>query len=239
MALRQAARAAAVGAGPLAVKRDADHGPALRMEGQDLQLDRQVDLTHIDAGRHSEDHRSEIQNARDPRRHDALADCLGSGSRHRYHPDRHAVPGYHRLELVGVPDHLRRDLSAHDKWICVEEGGDAEAPRGEAAVVGQRMAQVAGADDDDGPVLGEPELPRDLVHQVLNVIPDTAGSVRSQVRQVLAQLRRVHPCSGRELLARHGGNAAISQRIQCSKVNRQPVNRCLRDAAMAVLCRRH
>jgi hypothetical protein len=37
----------------------------LRVEGKDLQLDRQIDLTHIDARWHVENHRGEVEYARD------------------------------------------------------------------------------------------------------------------------------------------------------------------------------
>src|SRR5260221_10656999 len=96
------------------------------------------------------------------------------------------------------------------------------------------MAEIARADNDQGPVLGEPELPGDLVHQVVDVIADTAGSVRAQVRQVLAQLGGVHPRRDGELLARDGGYAAFGQRIQGPEVDREAVDRCLRDTVLAV-----
>src|SRR5262249_31707982 len=99
------------------------------------------------------------------------------------------------------------------------------------------VAEVARANDDHGPVLGEPELPGDLVHQVLHVIADAPGSVGTQMREVLAQLGGVHPGRGRELLARDGRYAAVRQRVQGSQVDRQAVDRCLRDAVVAVLCR--
>ena len=44
--------------------------------------------------------------------------------------------------------------------------GHGEAPLAEPAVVGERLAEVAGADDDDGPVVGEAELAADLVEEV-------------------------------------------------------------------------
>src|SRR5262249_58525606 len=55
-------------------------------------------------------------------------------------------------------------------------------PRGgNPAIVGQRPAEVPGSDDDYRPVLGEPELTRHLVDQVVDVVADAAGAVRAQV----------------------------------------------------------
>src|SRR6478609_6957759 len=57
--------------------------------------------------------------------------------------------------------------------VGVEQCHDPEAAAAEAGVVGQRLAEVADADDDDGPVLGHADLAGDLVAQVLHVVPDT------------------------------------------------------------------
>ena len=51
----------------------------------------------------------------------------------------------------------------------------------EPAVAGERLAEVAGADDDDGPVVGEAELAADLVHEVRDLVADAAGAVAAEV----------------------------------------------------------
>ena len=61
--------------------------------------------------------------------------------------------------------------------VGVDERDDPEAAGAEAAVVGERLAEVADADDRDRPVVGEAELAGDLVEQVLDVVPDAAGAV--------------------------------------------------------------
>ena len=48
----------------------------------------------------------------------------------------------------------------------------------EAAVAGEGLAEVAGADDDDGPVVGEPELAAHLVDEVLDLVADARGCRR-------------------------------------------------------------
>ena len=67
----------------------------------------------------------------------------------------------------------------------------AEAAGAEAAVVGERLAEVADADDHDRPVVGEAELAADLVQQVLDVVADAPGAVGAEVGEVLADLGRV------------------------------------------------
>ena len=58
----------------------------------------------------------------------------------------------------------------------------------EPAVVGEGLPEVADADDDDRPVLGEAELAAHLEQQVLDVVADAPGAVGAEVREVLADL---------------------------------------------------
>ena len=88
--------------------------------------------------------------------------------------------------------------------VGVEQRDDAEAAAAEAGVVGQRVAEVADADDDDGPVLGHADLAGDLVAQVVDVVADAAGAVGAEVGEVLAQLGAVDAGRGGELLAGAG-----------------------------------
>ena len=69
-------------------------------------------------------------------------------------------------------DH-RADLGGVD----VDDAGDREAALAEPAVAGERLAEVAGADDHDRPVVGQAELPADLVDEVLDLVADAAGAV--------------------------------------------------------------
>ena len=88
--------------------------------------------------------------------------------------------------------------------VAVEQRHDAEAAGAEPGVVGQRVPEVADADDDDGEVLGDADLAGDLVAEVLHVVADPAGAVGAQVGQVLAQLGAVDAGGGGELLAGAG-----------------------------------
>jgi hypothetical protein len=93
------------------------------------------------------------------------------------------------------------------------------------------VAEVPDADDDDRPVLGEPDLAGDLVTQVVDVIADPAGAVGAELGQVLAQLGRVDPCRLGEILAGAGAGAGFGEGGQRAKVDRQPGDGGLRDVA--------
>ena len=71
--------------------------------------------------------------------------------------DGDAVLADHVRQLVDVPDGQPGDLLADPVRVGVEQRGDVEAAGGEAAVVGQRVAEVADPDQRDRPVPGQPE----------------------------------------------------------------------------------
>ena len=116
--------------------------------------------------------------------------------------------------------------------VGVEQGDDPEAAGGEPGVVGQRVPEVADADDDDRPVLGHADLAGDLVAEVLHVVPDAAGAVGAEVGEVLAELGAVHAGGGGQLLAGAGGGAALGEPDQGPQVDREPGDRGLGDAAL-------
>ncbi len=144
------------------------------------------------------------------------------------------------LELVGVPDVEPRDLFAQPAGVGVDKGGDAEATRREPAVVGQRVAEVADADDDDRPVGGEADLAGDLVAQEVDLVADPAGAVGAQVGEVFAQLGGVDPGRRGQLFGRDRGDAPLGQIGERPQVERQPRDRRLRHAALRCCgwCRR-
>ncbi len=105
--------------------------------------------------------------------------------------------------------------------VGVEQGHHAEPAAAEAGVVGQRVAEVADADDDHRPVLGHADLAGDLVAQVVDVVADSAGAVGAEVGEVLAQLGAVDAGCGREVLAGAGGDAWSASATQRAKVDGQ------------------
>ena len=125
---------------------------------------------------------------RDPGRDQPVADVLGGDGRRGDDADRDAVLGDDLLEVVERADVDAGDDLAVPVGVGVEQRHDPEAAAAEAGVVGQRVAEVADADDDDRPVLGQPDLAGDLVAQVVDVVADAAGAVGAEVGEVLAQL---------------------------------------------------
>ena len=85
-----------------------------------------------------------------------VADRLGGDRRGRDHADADAVVGDDLLEVLERADLQAGDELAVPGRVGVEQRDDAEPARGEAGVVGERVAEVADPDDDDRPVLGQP-----------------------------------------------------------------------------------
>ena len=138
------------------------------------------------------------------------------------------------LEVGEVADVDAGDVLAPALRVGVEQCHDAEAAAAEAGVVGQRVAEVADPDDDDGPVLGHADLAGDLVAQVVDVVPDAAGAVAAEVGQVLAELGAVDPGGGGELLAGAGRGALLDQGGQGAEVDGQAGDRRLGNVPGAV-----
>src|SRR5690606_20419137 len=146
--------------------------------------------------RHRQHHRSEVEHARDAGRDERVGGLLGGAGRGGDHADRHVAGGDdagqfgHRADLdrVGTGADRGTDLGGGD----VDHADDAEAALVEAAVAGERLSEVAGADDDDRPVVVEAELAANLVHQVGDLVAHATGAVATEVREVFADLGGVH-----------------------------------------------
>ena len=117
--------------------------------------------------------------------------------------------------------------------VDVDDAGDREAPLAEPAVAGERLAEVAGADDDDGPVVGQPELPADLVDEVLDLVADAAGAVRAEVAEVLADLGGVDAGEVGELLRGDVQRAGLGLLEEDPEVDGQARHRRFGDAPPA------
>ena len=86
--------------------------------------------------------------------------------------------------------------------VDIDDAGDGEASIAEPAVAREGLTEVAGADDHDGPVVGEAELAADLVDQVLDLVADATGAVRAEIAEILADLGRVDTREVGELVRR-------------------------------------
>ena len=187
-------------------------GDLLPVEGEDLQLGRQVDLAHDDAVGHGEHGGGEVEHRAHPGGDQVVAGLLGTLGGGGDDADGQAVVGDERGQVAHRAHPLAGDPLADDVRVAVEQRDDPEAPLGEAAVGGQRPAQVAHPDDGDRPVLGEAEGRGDLGGEPLDVVADAAHPVGAQVREVLAQHRRADPGGGGELLGADRGDALTGQR---------------------------
>ena len=167
--------------------------------------------------------RGEVQDAGDAGGDHPVGDVLGGGGRGGDHADGDAVLA--RRSARGRRTARTSTPATTSPCRCrvgVEQGDDAEAAAAEAGVVGERVAEVADADDDDRPVLGHADLAGDLVAQVVHVVPDAAGAVAAEVGEVLAELGAVDAGGGGELLAGAGGGAGLGEGGQRPQVDGQP-----------------
>src|SRR5215207_4891109 len=114
-----------------------------------------------------------------------------------------------------LADHLRGS---------VDQADDTKAVRVKPGVIGQGRAEVADANDDHWPVVGRTDDSADLEPQVLHVVADPASAVRTQIRQILAELGCVHARGLGKRTAADGVDLLICQLVERSKVNRKPSN---------------
>ena len=119
---------------------------------------------------------------------------------------------------TSTPAEHRADLGVVD----VDDPGDGEAAVAEPAVTGQCLSEVAGADDDDRPVVVEAELAAHLVDEVLDLVADAADAVGAEVAEVLAHLGGVDPGEVGELLGRHVGDARLERLGEQAQVLGKP-----------------
>ena len=96
------------------------------------------------------------------------------------------------LEIVDVVNrHAAARLLADFRAQVVEERRDLEAFLAEAGVVGQRQPEVAGADDGDAQLAIEAQNLAQVALQIADVVADAADAELAEIREVLADLRRV------------------------------------------------
>ena len=130
----------------------------------------------------------EVEDARDTDLDQLVGSVLGGGGRRGHDADRHVL-GAHDLSELGERAHAyATDHGVDLGGIDVDDAGDRESALVEAAVPGERLAEVAGADDHDRPFVFETELTPDLVHEVVDLVADATRAVAAEVRQVLADL---------------------------------------------------
>jgi hypothetical protein len=143
-----------------------------------------------------------------------------------------------RRQVVDVLDRQPADPLPHLCGIGVDQRDRLEPPLGEPPVVRQGVPQVPDPRDHDRPVLGEPELAPNLVDQVGDVVPHTARPVRTQVRQVLADLGGVDAGRLGERLGRDRDRPRFGHLEQHAEIDRQAAHGGLGDGALSHAPRR-
>jgi hypothetical protein len=86
--------------------------------------------------------------------------------------DRDALLAHHVVQRLDRPHRQAGDATADAGRVGVEQRGDPEAAVVEAAVAGQRLPEVADADQHHGPALPEAEGAADVHDQLRDVVAD-------------------------------------------------------------------
>ena len=166
-----------------------------------------------------------------PARDEAVGGVLRGGGGRGDDADAHPL-GLHDLgQLVDVADAHAAEHGADLGLVDVDDAGDREAALAEPAVAGEGLAEVAGADDDDRPVVGQAELAADLVHEVGDLVADPAGAVAAEVGEVLADLGGVDPAELGQAVRRDAVDAVVGLLAEDPQVDRQAGDGGLGDAA--------
>src|SRR5919112_59892 len=187
---------------------------------------------HRDLRRHLEQRLRVVEDDLDARLDEVVGHLLRGLCRHGKHADDHVLLADHALELLVRPHReVVADLAPDLAGVLVEQGDHAEAVVGEDVRPGDRLAEVAGAEQGDVVPAGRPEDLPDLRHQRIDVVAHSALAELAEARQVAADLRGVHVRVVRELLGRDrlaphllrlGQNLEIS-RQSGSDPERQPL----------------
>src|SRR5207249_2663825 len=127
------------------------------IERKSFELDREVDVLEANVARNFDTGGCEVQNGLDPRRDQLVGDGLRRLHWHRDDGDLDPARLHLAHEVAAGEDRRRLDLVHHLRWILVEDGRDAESLTGESAIVEERRAEVAEADERHGPLAIETE----------------------------------------------------------------------------------
>jgi hypothetical protein len=121
----------------------------------------------------------------------SVGDGLGCGGRHGEDADDDLLLGDDPLELAEVAHLEAADLCADDRRVDVEHGDDLEAVVGEDVGAGDRLAEVADAEEGDVVLAGGAQDLADLPHQRLDVVADATLAELAEAREIAADLGRV------------------------------------------------
>src|SRR3954469_13072561 len=132
---------------------------------------------------------------------------LRRGRRHREHADDDVLLLDDLAQVVDRPDRLGAHRLADLRGVVVEDRDDAEPGVGEDVARGDRLAEVAGAEQRDVVLAGGAQDLADLRDERVDVVADAALAELAEAGQVAADLRRVDVRVVAELL---GGDRLLA-----------------------------
>src|SRR5262245_17582945 len=214
-------------------------GPLAEVEGQILELDRQVDVLETHVLRHLDAARGEVEDRPHPGRDQPVGDSLGGlrGDRDDTDLDRLGLHDARQLgyRLDREPVYRPPDLGG----VVVNDGHDPETLARETAVVEERGAEIAEPDQDHPPLAVEPEDALDLGTEVGRVVADPSNAELSEVREILPDLGRVQVKARGKLLRGDRLDAVLLELRQAAEVDGQAPDSHLRNAGQATSGTRH
>src|SRR5438045_1487836 len=203
---------------------------ACQIEGQTFERHREIDALQLDIVRHLQRAGREIENRLDARRNHEIDDALRRRSGYGDHGNRDRVVPRELLQLVDVVDrHAATRLLTDFGAQVVEEREDLEPFLPKPGVIRQREPEIAGADDRDAQFAIESENLSQMPLEVANVIADAADAELAEVREVLADLRRVQMELLGQRLRRDRAHAGSFELIEAAEIYREPVGGELGD----------
>ncbi len=155
-----------------------------------LQVEDWIGVLHLHIGRNGDRSRRIAENPAHAGGYQAVRDPLGGGGRHSQHGHANLAAADLLLQQRHVLDGQRADPLADLVGIALEGECNPKATIDEAAVVGDRPAQVPDADQGDVPDLFDLQNPTQLGDQEGNTVAGSLLAEFSELREILADLRR-------------------------------------------------
>lgn len=199
--------------------------PLLLVIAENLQFPGQVDLANRDSAGHRQHDGGEIENRTHPGPYEPVGCFLGRLGGGRKNADADVLCLHDLREIVEVS----HASTAHDTTdfclVGIEDTRDRETPLGETAVVRERLAKVARTNDDDRPIVVQTQLELDLIREKRDVVPHSTCAVAAEVREIFANLCRIHSRELGQLITRHLWCSGIGKFTEDAQVEGQPGQR--------------
>src|ERR1041384_446460 len=149
---------------------------ALLVEGQDLKLDRQVDLAQRYVVGNLQDRRREVQDRLHARGDKTIARVLRGGRGRRDHADRNLALFRDAIDVAKVFDHHVVDLLPDLGSIDVKNGDDLKATLAEPTIVRGGRGRRDHADRNVALIRDAIDVAKVFDHHVVDLLPDL-GSI--------------------------------------------------------------